>query len=84
MMLCNAAPSIRTLEVVFDSDWVFCSLNFALAFSNGYVGNICMIHGAKRMKLPAEREAASTFINSMAVIGIGTGSSVTLILRKFL
>lgn len=84
IMLCNAAPQTRTTRVRIAPDWAFCTLNAILSVSNGYLGNICMIHGPKRLKFPVERETASILINSMIVIGIATGSALSLLLRQAL
>ena len=84
-MMCHmeaSKHSVRHIPGVIHSDLAFCLLVLVLAVSNGYVGNVCMIYSPQMVKLPAEREAVSIFMNSMNVIGIATGSTVSYFLTK--
>ena len=74
--------AVDITENQFHSDLAFCGLVLALAVSNGYIGNVCMIYSPQMVKLPAEREAVSIFMNSMNVIGVATGSTVSYFLTK--
>ena len=85
IMLCNASPSTRAhLPVLFPSDLIFCSLLATLAFTNGYVGNICLIQAPKRVSAPKDREAISILTNSATVLGIASGSFVGCLLQRTL
>ena len=46
-MLCNAAPTIRNLPVVFRTDADYYALMALFSVSNGYLGNLCMMQGPK-------------------------------------
>lgn len=85
VMMCHmegGGHAVRHVPGVIHSDLVFCLLVLVLSVSNGYIGNTCMIFSPQMVKLPAEREAVSIFMNSMNVIGIATGSTVSYFLTK--
>ena len=81
-MLCDASPSTRSMPVLIRSDAAFCVLVFALAATNGYAGNLCMIHGPKRSRRPPQREAAAILVNSFVVFGIAVGSTASYFIQR--
>ncbi len=86
VMFCNAAPVTRTSVVAFPSDSVFCTLVAILGLTNGYVGNLCMIHSPRRLKgnHGGQRELTSILTNSAIVLGIATGSALTCVVTRLL
>lgn len=76
-MLCNVAPEVRRLPVIFYSDTVYCILIILLAFSVGYFGNLCLIHAPKTHVLAEYQEATSLILTACYVLGQATGSSLS-------
>lgn len=73
-MLCNVAPEARKLPVVFYSDTVYCALIILLAFSVGYLGNLCLIHAPKTSVMAECQEATSLLLTACFVMGQAIGS----------
>jgi len=74
LMLCNAAPDVRHLPVYFDKDADYYALMIVLSLSNGYIGNLCMMHGPKSVDHQDEQECVASMLVSILVLGIGAGS----------
>ena len=62
---CNAAPHKRRTKVLIYSDAAYIVLMSVFAVSNGYLGNISMIHGPKAFESKPHqgRELFSTAIS---------------------
>ena len=83
-MYCNAAPDLRTLPVVFNSDYVYCLLIVLLGFSVGYLGNLTLTHAPKTSDDAQSQEATSLLLTSFFVLGQATGSFGSYFLMKSL
>ncbi|TRY69151.1 hypothetical protein TCAL_02182 [Tigriopus californicus] len=73
-MFCNVAPDRRSLPVVFHSDMVYVLFMATFAVSNGYLGNICMLHGPKLFHSSELQESAAMMLVACLVLGTSTGS----------
>ena len=76
-MLCNAAPTKRTMPVVFESDTFYIVLMAAFALSNGYLGNICMVLGPQNFSSSKDQELAAMVLVACLVLGTGSGSFIS-------
>ena len=83
-MFCNVNPSSRHLAVLFRYDAVFCCLVFFLAFSVGYIGNMCLIMAPKMSEDPASQEATSLALTAVFVLGQASGSFLSIFLLETL
>lgn len=91
-MFCRAAPTKRSLPVLVHSDAVYVLIMAAFALSNGYLGNICMLHGPKTSEASEEsgaaeaeeagryQEATAMLLVACLVVGTGTGSFLSYML----
>lgn len=73
-MFCNVAPDRRSLPVVFHSDIVYVLFMATFAVSNGYLGNMCMVHGPKLFHSSQLQESAAMILVACLVLGTSTGS----------
>ena len=73
-IFCNAAPEHRTLPVIFSSDADFIVFIAIFALSNGYLGNICMLHGPKTVNDSELQEETAMVLVACLVLGTGSGS----------
>lgn len=76
-MYCNAAPQKRRTEVLISSDAVYIVLMCVFAISNGYLGNISMIHGPRAFESKQHQEAAAMVLVACLVLGVGLGSVIS-------
>ena len=76
-MLCNAAPDIRNLPVVFATDADYYALMVMFSVSNGYLGNLCMMLGPKTSEDTSEQEMIASMMVAVLVLGIGIGSALS-------
>lgn len=73
-MYCNAAPTQRHLPIVFHSDADFIMFMIFFSVSNGYLGNLCMIHGPKTATSSELQETTAMVLVACLVLGTGSGS----------
>jgi len=73
-MLCNASPGNRNLPVVFTKDADYYALMVLFSVSNGYLGNLCMMHGPKTAQQREDQEKTASLLVAVLVVGIGVGS----------
>merc|ERR1719232_1915526 len=76
-MLCNAAPDIRNLPVLFSYDADYYALMAMFSISNGYLGNLCMMLGPKTSDSDQEQERIASMMVAVLVLGIGIGSALS-------
>lgn len=76
-MLCNAAPTVRNLPVLFKTDADYYALMVIFSVSNGYLGNLCMMMGPKTSNDKEEQEKIASLLVAVLVLGIGLGSAVS-------
>jgi len=76
-MLCNAAPDIRNLPVLFSYDADYYALMAMFSISNGYLGNLCMMLGPKTSDNDQEQERIASMMVAVLVLGIGIGSALS-------
>ena len=76
-MLCNAAPDIRNLPVLFSRDADYYTLMVMFSVSNGYLGNLCMMLGPKTSDITREQETIASMMVAVLVLGIGIGSALS-------
>jgi len=76
-MLCNAAPTVRNLPVIFKTDADYYALMVIFSVSNGYLGNLCMMMGPKASSDKEEQEMIASLLVAVLVLGIGLGSFVS-------
>ena len=81
-MLCNGAPTARSLPVVFYSDTVFCLLIVCLGVSVGYLGNLCLIQAPKTSDMAESQEATSLLLTAFFVLGQASGSFGSFFVMK--
>ena len=73
-IMCNTAPDSRTAAVWFNKDAEFIVIMALFALSNGYLGNICMLHGPKTEANSDLQEETAMILVACLVTGIGCGS----------
>ena len=73
-IFCNASPENRTLPVIFSSDADFILITTIFALSNGYLGNLCMLHGPKTVENSVLQEETAMVLVACLVLGTGCGS----------
>ena len=84
-LFCNASPYTRTLPVVFDSDGLFICFMSILSLGNGYLGNLCMLHGPKIEKLNGDvQEKIAMILVAFLVLGQAFGSLMSYFILKLL
>lgn len=83
-MYCNAAPTQRSRPVLFGSDADFVTFMVLFSVSNGYLGNICMLHGPKMASHGETQEAIALVLIAGLVVGAGIGSFLSYPLTKAL
>ena len=76
-MFTNAKPESRHLIVFIDYDGIYCCMVFFLAFTTGYVGNLCLTHNAKMFDDPVMQEAAGLGLSAVFVLGQAIGSAAS-------
>ena len=72
-LYCNI-DSDKHRTVVFKSDADFITFMALFAISNGYIGNICMLHGPKSSPEKELQEAIALILIAGLVVGTGVGS----------
>ncbi|XP_071485378.1 equilibrative nucleoside transporter 1-like [Diadema antillarum] len=75
--LCNASPATRYSEVVFTHDAYPIVFMIFFAFSNGYLGSLCMIYGPKFVESKYQ-ETAGNMMAFFLVLGLATGSFLSI------
>ena len=70
---CNI-DSAKPRTVIFKSDADFIAFMGLFAVSNGYIGNICMLHGPKSTPEKELQEAIALILIAGLVVGTGVGS----------
>jgi len=83
-MLCNAAPSVRNLPIVFHTDADYYALMVMFSLSNGYLGNLCMMMGPKTSEVKEEQEKIASLMVAVLVMGIGLGSALSYPLVNYI
>ena len=83
-IFCNASPQNRSLPVIFSSDADFIIITTIFALSNGYLGNICMLHGPKTQEDSELQEETAMVLVACLVLGTGCGSFLSLPITKIL
>lgn len=88
LMQCNTVPSghlpsINTSIALFNNNITPVVLITLLGFTNGYLGNLCMMYGPQLVSA-AESERAGTIMSLFLTLGLASGSVISLILVKFL
>ena len=73
-IFCNASPENRSLPVIFSSDADFILITTVFALSNGYLGNLCMLHGPKTVEDSVLQEETAMVLVACLVLGTGCGS----------
>ena len=76
-LFCNAAPNSRTIPVVFAHDWMYVVFMAMFAVSNGYLGNLAMLHGPKIFEEAEYQEAAAMVLVAFLVLGTSAGSALS-------
>lgn len=83
-MLCNAAPTVRLLPVLFSTDADFYALMVIFSISNGYLGNLAMMLGPQTSQVREEQETIASLLVAVLVLGIGTGSFLSYPIVNYL
>ena len=84
-LFCNTSPYKRTLPVVFDSDELFMAFMAFLSLGNGYLGNLCMLHGPKIEEGNGElEEKIAMILVAFLVLGQAFGSFMSYFILKLL
>ena len=83
-MYCNVLPNNRETEVVFKSDAFYIIFMLIFGISNGYIGNIAMMFGPKKVNNVDHQGIAAAAIVATLVIGCGVGSVISNVLVKAL
>nr|XP_054759282.1 equilibrative nucleoside transporter 1-like [Lytechinus pictus] len=76
--LCNVSPESRDSDVVFTHDAYPIVFMFFFALSNGYLGSLCMMYGPKFVK-PEHQETAGNMMAFFLVLGLATGSAISVL-----
>ena len=72
---CNIVTENRSAQnVLFASDTDFIAFMALFALSNGYIGNLCMLHGPKSSPDKEMQEAIALLLIAGLVLGTGVGS----------
>jgi len=64
-------------DPLFQSDADFIAFMALFAVSNGYIGNICMLHGPKMSENKEKQEAIALLLIAGLVVGTSIGSSLS-------
>lgn len=73
-MYCNASPTLRHLPVFFPNDADYILFMVLFSISNGYLGNLCMIHGPKTIDSSELQETTAMVMVACLLLGTGSGS----------
>ncbi|XP_030855255.1 equilibrative nucleoside transporter 1 isoform X2 [Strongylocentrotus purpuratus] len=76
--LCNVSPDSRNSEVIFMHDAYPIVFMFFFAVSNGYLGSLCMMYGPKYVQ-PEHQETAGNMMAFFLVLGLATGSAISVL-----
>jgi len=82
-MFCNVAPLNRSTQVVFGSDLAYTVVNVLFGLSGGYLGNVALMLGPKKVGLELQ-EAAGFVLVTALVAGLGVGSLIGPLLVSLL
>jgi len=75
LMRCNIAPSNRGTQIWFPSDAAFVVLMSVFSFTGGYLGNVGLMLGPKKVALRLQ-ESAGMMFTIVLVFGVGFGSTL--------
>merc|ERR1719419_191845 len=73
IMGCNILPVERTSPVLFPYDWAYISIFAAFNFTGGYISNVGLMLGPKKVAVELQEVAGSILILAL-VVGLGIGS----------
>ena len=73
LMFCNVAPLNRSTQVLFDSDTAYIILMLLFGFTGGFLGNVALMLGPKKVGLELQ-EAAGLVLVIALVFSCGVGS----------
>lgn len=76
-LFCNIVTG-RERTVLFHSDGDFIVIMALFSLSNGYIGNICMLHGPKLTTEKENQEAIALILIAGLVLGTGIGSFLSV------
>lgn len=82
-MFCNVAPLNRSTQVLFGSDLAYMLTNVLFGMSGGYLGNVALMLGPKKVGLDLQ-EAAGFVLVTALVAGLGIGSLIGPLLVSLL
>ena len=84
-LFCNTSPLTRTLPVVLNDDRIFICFMILLSLGNGYLGNLCMLHGPKIEKDDGDiQEKIAMMLVACLVLGQAFGSSMSYFILQLL
>ena len=83
IMLCNILPVERRTQVVFHSDAAYIGLFAAFNIAGGYISNVGLMLGPKKVGVEQQEVAGSILILAL-VIGLGIGSLIGPLLVELL
>jgi len=75
MMRCNIAPLNRNTDIWFSSDVAWVSLIALFSLTGGYLGNVGLMLGPKKVGLELQ-ETAGMILTTALVTGLGIGSTM--------
>ena len=75
LMRCNIAPLNRETEIWFSSDVAFAALMAVFSLTGGFLGNVGLMLGPKKVGLELQ-EAAGMILTTALVLGLGIGSTL--------
>ncbi len=71
------SPPRRKLPIYFRNDADFIAFMTFFSLSNGYLGNLCMIHGPKTTNSAELQETTAMVLVACLVLGTGSGSFIS-------
>ncbi|XP_072031401.1 equilibrative nucleoside transporter 1-like isoform X1 [Amphiura filiformis] len=75
---CNIQSDARTTTVIFDHDaWPILFMT-VFAFTNGYLGSLCMMYGPKKVGVDEHMETAGQMMALFLVFGLAFGSLLSV------
>ena len=83
LMRCNIAPLNRETEIWFSSDLTFAALMSVFSVTGGYLGNVGLMLGPKKVGLELQ-ETAGMILTTALVLGLGIGSTLGPSILTFL
>merc|ERR1711915_225696 len=83
IMGCHILPVERTSPVLFPYDWAYISIFAAFNFTGGYISNVGLMLGPKKVAVELQEVAGSILILAL-VVGLGIGSLLGPILVELL